>query len=97
MNGGSTRTSVWCAMLRHAETPKGPRGAPTCLTTGSKTARCTAPRVGFSVCALASRIEAAHVPSPAPLRRPLSSHLRTHGDTWTHHGPAGDLAPGKKE
>src|SRR5262249_23467495 len=27
--------------------PKGPRRAPTCLTTGSKTAWSTAPRVGF--------------------------------------------------
>src|SRR6185503_14353215 len=28
MNGGPTRTRIRCAMLRHAETPKGSRGVP---------------------------------------------------------------------
>src|SRR4051812_2203969 len=101
MNGGSTRTSVWCAMLRHAETPKGPRGVPNCLTTGSKTARCTAPWVGFCFSHLfSSRTHAAkiirpHVSSPHPPRQLFSSHLRIHGRFGIDCRPAGDLEVGE--
>src|SRR6266850_2440747 len=49
MNGGSTRlwSGVQCSVMRRRLKDLGE--FPNCLTTGSKTARCTAPWVGFSV------------------------------------------------
>src|SRR5882762_1547318 len=49
MNGGSTRlwSGVQCSVMRRCLKDLGE--FPNCLTTGSKTARCTAPWVGFSV------------------------------------------------
>src|SRR5882724_5385085 len=145
MNGGSTRkwSGVQCSVMRRCLKDLGE--FPNCLTTGSKTARCTAPRVGFCVlvskgshpeegfsrrgiclnCSLHCPVPTighrcvsiknhivsaetpttlallksfrAHVPSPSPPRKFLSSHLRIHGGAGSDRGPAGDLQAGKKK
>src|SRR3954470_20000794 len=59
-------------MLRHAETPKGPRRVPTVACDGSKNGHLTAPRVGFYL----SATLALRVPSPLSYRKFLASHLR---------------------
>src|SRR4051812_40424296 len=59
-------------MLRHAETPKGPRRVPTVACDGSKNGHLTAPRVGFYL----SATLALRVPSPLSSRKFLASYLR---------------------
>src|SRR3954471_10253090 len=97
MNGGSTRlwSGVQCSVMRRRLKDLGE--FPNCLTTGSKTARCTAPWVGFSVFPLTSRIEAVHVPPPHPPRQLFSSNLRIHGRFRIDRWLAGDRKAGEEK
>ena len=65
MNGSSTRTRIRCAMLRHAEMPKGSRRAPNVYRRVHSRPRHTAQWVGFS-----------SLPATAPWPASCSNRLR---------------------
>jgi hypothetical protein len=76
MNGSSTRTRIRCAMLRHAQMPKGSRRAPNVYRRVHSRPRHTALRVGFVF--LIVKICAPSSPSSFIVRGSRLIHLVSH-------------------